>query len=199
MEAALKKSLANGDMIDAAQHRHFMKILTEDADADTPLVPGQAGGSDVDGSSAAGKKDDSDGDGSEDADSGSSGGGVASRRQSTLSTWIEGIGDDVLGPRPTQPVQFTRGGDLQDVSEDDDGGESSQVGGLLETQVEEESSSEEPDPGERERGGEAAPFTITNEDDIEFAIEDDEELYEAALAASHRPGGDPLAGLLRDM
>ena len=48
-------------------------------------------------------------------------------------------------------------------------------------------------------GGEAAPFTITNEDDIEFAIEDDEELYEAALAASHRPGGDPLAGLLRDM
>ena len=29
--------------------------------------------------------------------------------------------------------------------------------------------------------------------------EDDEELYEAALAASHRPGGDPLAGLLRDM
>ena len=34
---------------------------------------------------------------------------------------------------------------------------------------------------------------------IEFAIEDDEELYEAALAASHRPGGDPLAGLLRDM
>ena len=51
----------------------------------------------------------------------------------------------------------------------------------------------------RERGGEAAPFTITNEDDIEFAIEDDEELYEAALAASHRPGGDPLAGLLRDM
>ena len=58
---------------------------------------------------------------------------------------------------------------------------------------------EEPDPGEREGGGEAAPFTITNEDDIEFAIEDDEELYEAALAASHRPGGDPLAGLLRDM
>ena len=31
------------------------------------------------------------------------------------------------------------------------GGESSQVGVLLETQVEEESSSEEPDPGERER------------------------------------------------
>ena len=56
-------------------------------------------------------------------------------------------------------AEFTRGGDLQDVSEDDDGGESSQVGGLLETQVEEESSSEEPDPGERERGGEAAPFT----------------------------------------
>ena len=123
MEAALKKSLrvANGDMIDAAQHRHFLKILMEDADADTPLVPGQAGGSDVDGSSAAGKQDDSDGDGSEDADSGSSGGGVASRRQSTLSTWIEGIGNDVLGPRPTQPVQFTRGGDLQDVSEDDAG------------------------------------------------------------------------------
>ena len=40
MEAALKKSLANGDMIDAAQHRHFLKILMEDAEADTPLVPG---------------------------------------------------------------------------------------------------------------------------------------------------------------
>ena len=62
----------------------------------------------------------------------------------------------------------------------------------LETQVEEESSSEEPDPGERERGGEAAPFTITNEDDIEFAIEDDEELYEAALAASCERGAISL-------
>ena len=51
----------------------------------------------------------------------------------------------------------------------------------------------------RRRGLGRSPFTITNEDDIEFAIEDDEELYEAALAASHRPGGDPLAGLLRDM
>eukprot|EP01046_Picozoa_sp_COSAG06_P097581 COSAG06_NODE_43683_length_369_cov_36.992593_1_plen_41_part_01 len=40
------------------------------------------------------------------------------------------------------PVQFTHGGDLQDVS-DDDGGESSQVGGLEETQV--ESLSDEPD------------------------------------------------------
>ena len=42
----------------------------------------------------------------------------------------------------------------------------------METQVEEESSSDEPEPGEREGGGEAAPFTITNEDDIEFAIEE---------------------------
>ena len=53
--------------------------------------------------------------------------------------------------------------------------------------------------GERERVGEATPFTITNEEDIEFAIEDDEELYDAALAASHRSGGDPVADLLRDM
>ena len=50
--------------------------------------------------------------------------------------------------------------------------------------------------GPRDDKGQKA---LTNEDDIEFAIEDDEELYEAALAASHRPGGDPLAGLLRDM
>ena len=52
--------------------------------------------------------------------------------------------------------------------------------------MEEESSSEEPDPGEREGGGEAAPFTITNEDDIEFVIEDYEVLDEVALAARHR-------------
>ena len=52
MNAALKKSLANGDMIDAAQHRHFLKILMEGAEADTPLVPDQADGSDDDGSSA---------------------------------------------------------------------------------------------------------------------------------------------------
>ena len=50
------------------------------------------------------------------------------------------------------------------------------------------------------RLGDASVCTrSSNEDDIEFAIEDDEELYEAALAASQRPGGDPLAGLLRDM
>ena len=86
------------------------------------------------------------------------------------------------------------------ASQDDDGGESSQVGGLLETQVEEEEeSSDEPDPEEREGGGEAAPFTITNEEDIEFVIGDDEVLDEVALAARHRPGGDPSVDLLRDM
>jgi hypothetical protein len=36
-------------------------------------------------------------------------------------------------------------------------------------------------------------------EDIEFVIGDDEVLEEAALAARHRPGGDPPAGLLRDI
>ena len=94
------------------------------------------------------------------------------------------------------PVQFTRGGDLQDVS-DDDGGESSQVGGLEETQV--ESLSDEPDPEEQEEEGETPPLTKKNEEDYEFEIEDDEELDEAALAARYRPGGDPSADLLSSM
>jgi hypothetical protein len=106
------------------------------------------------------------------------------------------VGDDVLGPRPVLPVQFTRGGDLQDVS-DDDGGESSQVGGLEETQV--ESLSDEPDPEEQEEEGETPPLTKKNEEDYEFVIEDDEELDEAALAARYRPGGDPSADLLSSM
>ena len=196
MNAALKKSLANGDMIDAAQHRHFLKILMEGAEADTPLVPDQADGSDDDGSSAVGTQDDRDGDGSDDVDSGSLSGREAGSRQSTLSSWIESVGDSVLGPRPVLPVQFTRGGDLQDVS-DDDGGESSQVGGLEETQV--ESLSDEPDPEEQEEEGETPPLTKKNEEDYEFEIEDDEELDEAALAARYRPGGDPSADLLSSM
>ena len=57
----------------------------------------------------------------------------------------------------------------------DGGGESSQVGGLVETQVESLS------------------------DYYEFMIEDDEVLDEAALAARYRPGGDPSAYLLRSM
>ena len=136
-----------------------------------------------------------DGDGSDDVDSGSLSGREASR-QSTLSSWIESVGDSVLGPRPVLPVQFTRGGDLQDVS-DDDGGESSQVGGLEETQV--ESLSDEPDPEEQEEEGETPPLSKKNEEDYEFEIEDDEELDEAALAARYRPGGDPSADLLSSM
>ena len=183
-------------MIDAAQHRHFLKILMEGAEADTPLVPDQADGSDDDGSSAVGTQDDRDGDGSDDVDSGSLSGREASSRQSNLSSWIESVGDSVLGPRPVLPVQFTRGGDLQDVS-DDDGGESSQVGGLEETLV--ESLSDEPDPEEQEEEGETPPLTKKNEEDYEFEIEDDEELDEAALAARYRPGGDPSADLLSSM
>ena len=66
-----------------------------------------------------------------------------------------------FSPRLVLPVQFTHGGDLQDVS-GDDGGESSQAGGHVETQV--ESLSDEPDPEEQEEeGGEAALFFKTQQ------------------------------------
>eukprot|EP01046_Picozoa_sp_COSAG06_P050979 COSAG06_NODE_8211_length_2237_cov_20.351263_1_plen_242_part_00 len=95
-------------LIDAAQHRHFLKTLMEGAKADTSLVPDQADGSDDDGSSAVGTQDDRDGDGSDDVDSGSLSGREASSRQSTLSSWIESVGNEVLGPRLVLPAHCLR-------------------------------------------------------------------------------------------